>query len=544
MTRQAGLRTGLAGLATAGMLCIAVLSACGGSGGGDEKKTPITVTDSPIAASSLSAQQCATDNPLRGDAVEPTSAGSLTTEKAWIRSYINEAYLWYDQVPTVNATDPAYSGSMTSIDTYGVPLPLSNYFEALKTTSTTASGALTDKFSFTYPTKAWADLSQSGITAGYGIEWSRGSDVLPRSWWIGMVQSGSPAANAGLKRGDTLTTVDGIDFVNANDDASIAAINNALLPSGTSTHTFTFTRAGSPITLALTASTNVIVDPVPVATVINHSGANVGYLQFTDHIASSEAKLIAAINNFKNQSVTDLVLDMRYNGGGYLFLASELAYMIAGPTHTSGKYFEKLVYNAKRSSDNTNAPTPFYNTSCILNSNYECDDQQPLPTLNLNRVFVITQGATCSASESIINSLRGIDVEVILIGGTTCGKPYGFHPKDNCGVSYMAMEFKGVNSKGFGDYSDGFTPVTSGTSDTNLIGCPQNDDPDHNLGDASERMLATALQRMNLGTCMPKSGMMAPTALAMRQPNARAVGNSLQSQLRQNRMLLPTGKVR
>ena len=85
--------------------------------------------------------------------------------------------------------------------------------------------------------------------------------------------------------------------------------------------------------------------------------------------------------------------------------------------------------------------------------------------MNLSRVYVLTGGTTCSASESIINGLRGVDVEVIQIGSTTCGKPYGFYPEDNCGTTYFSIQFKGVNAAGFGDYADGFSPSnTSGAA--------------------------------------------------------------------------------
>jgi hypothetical protein len=84
-------------------------------------------------------------------------------------------------------------------------------------------------------------------------------------------------------------------------------------------------------------------------------------------------------------------------------------------------------------------------------------------------VFVLTSADTCSASESIVNGLRGAGVTVHLVGSTTCGKPYGFYPQDNCGTTYFAIQFQGVNFLGFGDYADGFTPpapwpTTSATS--------------------------------------------------------------------------------
>ncbi|HTY03573.1 MAG TPA: S41 family peptidase [Rhodocyclaceae bacterium] len=519
----------------AGLVLGGLMAGCGGGGGGGGSRSTMFTPESQLA------QQCAPDNPYVADASGTTTIGSLVTEKSWMRSYFDSAYLWYDQVPTVDANAAAYSGPMTDLDYYGVPLPLSNYFEALKTTQTTASGALRDRFSFTYPTKAWNDLSQSGVTAGYGIEWAYISSSAPRSWRVAIVQAGSPAAAAGLQRGDTLLQVDGVDFVNGTDTDTL---NNGLLPVSGTTHTLVLSRAGSAtnITASMTASDSVVINPVPIVEVITTATGKVGYLHFTDHIASSETMLISAISAFQAQGVTDLVLDMRYNGGGYLYIASELAYMIAGPTRVSGKYFEKLQYNAKRTADNTRSPTPFYNTSCILNASYNCTNEQPLPTLNLGRVFVIAQGDTCSASEAVINGLNGIDVNVILIGGTTCGKPYGFTARDNCGVSYFPIEFMGTNYKGFGDYADGFTPVTANAGGANLPGCPTVDDFAHSLGDTSEQMLATALQQRVDGTCLTPvasaTGASPATRLAVRQGQS-AAGSVARWSPRQGRVLLP-----
>jgi hypothetical protein len=91
----------------------------------------------------------------------------------------------------------------------------------------------------------------------------------------------------------------------------------------------------------------------------------------------------------------------------------------------------------------------------------------------------------------VINGLRGIDVEVIQIGATTCGKPYGFYAADNCGTTYFAIQFQGVNGKGFGDYPDGFAP--GGTGAAGLPGCRVPDDFAHALGDPVEARLAAAL---------------------------------------------------
>lgn len=116
-------------------------------------------------------------------------------------------------------------------------------------------------------------------------------------------------------------------------------------------------------------------------------------------------------------------------------------------------------------------------------------------------MFVLTGAGTCSASESVMNRLAGIDVQVIQIGETTCGKPYGFVPQDNCGTTFFAIQFQGVNNKGFGDYADGFAP--GGV----FKGCTARDDFAHGLGDPAEGLIAAALQYRANSTCPPLAPM-------------------------------------
>jgi hypothetical protein len=97
-----------------------------------------------------------------------------------------------------------------------------------------------------------------------------------------------------------------------------------------------------------------------------------------------------------------------------------------------------------------------------------------------------------------MNGLAGAGVRVIQIGATTCGKPYGFLPQDNCGTTYFAIQFKGVNHVGYGDYAEGFVPGGSGNQ---FAGCVLADDFTKPLGDVTEARLATALQFRQNGTC-------------------------------------------
>ena len=106
--------------------------------------------------------------------------------------------------------------------------------------------------------------------------------------------------------------------------------------------------------------------PVPIVTTFGTASGDVGYIQFNDHIATAEDAAQEAINRLlDNANVTDLILDLRYNGGGYLDIASELAYMIANTTLTAGRTFEKIVFNDKNPSRNpvtgeSLTPTPFH----------------------------------------------------------------------------------------------------------------------------------------------------------------------------------------
>src|ERR1700685_995366 len=221
------------------------------------------------------------------------------------------------------------------------------------------------------------------------------------------------------------------------------------------------------------------------------------------HPATAESELVAAFTQLKSAGVHDLVLDIRYNGGGYLDIAREVAYMIAGATPTAGKTLEVEQFNTKTPTVNPvtqDAITPlgFHTTT----QGFSLPAGQALPSLNLARVFVLTGGRTCSASEAIINSLQGVNVQVIQIGSTTCGKPYGFYPADNCAVTYFSIQFQGINAKNFGDYPDGFTPQNTVATEGVLVpGCSVADDFTHALGDPAEGLLASALRYGATGVC-------------------------------------------
>ena len=448
---------------------------------------------------------------------------SVTTQNNWLRSWTNETYLWYAEVPDLNPS------LYTTLD----------YFDLMKTSATTASNNDKDKFHFYLDTAEWEKLSQSGIQAGYGVQWFLIQATPPRQIIAAFVEPNSPAAAAGVSRGDIVLSVDGADAVNGNTQAIVNTLNAGLFPDvANQTHQFTL-RDNANVTASVTMqSADVTLVPVQNVTTISTSTGLVGYMLFNDHVATAEGALISAINTLKSANVTDLILDIRYNGGGYLDIASELAYMIAGANRTTGLTFESLTFNDKNPTRDPVtgqllAPTPFYSTT-----QFASGTPQTLPTLNLGRVFVLTGSGTCSASESIMNGLRGVNVSVIQIGGTTCGKPYGFYPTGNCGTTYFSIQFKGVNAANFGDYTDGFSPLnTVGTAGEKIPGCSVQDDFAHELGNSAEARLAAALNYRATGGACPTAPT-GPVAQAKSQYSTAPVeGIMVKSPLRENRIL-------
>jgi len=513
------------------MALVAAIAAAGcGGGSSGEPSTPSAPSwkAGAFEPAATFANRCA--SPRTG--IDPGTGrpfadvpGSTLTENLYLRSWTNDLYLWYSEVP-----DPNPSGYTTR-----------NYFNVLKTPAVTPSGKPKDRYHFTYPTAEWQALSQSGVEAGYGAQFLVIASTAPRDIVVAYTEPDSPATAPGvnLARGAKVLAVDGVDAVNASDSASVATLNQGLFPSAAGAgHTFSVLDAGASAPRTITmVSANVTSTPVQNAGTIRVASGTVGYLLFNDHIATAERQLVEAFRRLADAKVNDLVLDLRYNGGGYLDIAAEVAYMIAGPASTDGRTFEKTVFSDKHPTRDPVTgqplvPVPFYPTA----QGFSAPEGEALPALGLARVIVLTGANTCSASESIINGLRGVGVDVVQVGGTTCGKPYGFYPEDNCGTTYFSIQFKGVNDKGFGDYADGFSPSNAaGSIGVQVPGCAVADDFAHALGDPKEARLEAALGYLVTGACpSPPAG---PSAVEGGERGIPGEGVLNKSPFRENRIL-------
>ena len=416
-----------------------LLASCGGGGGSSNQG--LSSPTSTFAASSTLANVC-----------------TATGEQRFIRSYLDEVYLWYREVPSVDAT------LFTSV---------TSYFYALLVTTPDPNGLPKDQFSFVVNAKD-ADAFSTGVNVGYGVQWKL--DAVGRQR-VALIAEGSPAADAGMTRGGQLVQI-------------LERTPASWYPNQAGAYArFLYRDAPGSDAREITLNARTVKEnPVPlISSVTTPSGKTAAYVLFNDHAEGAQDKLIAAMQTIQSRGLQELVLDLRYNSGGYLYIAQALASMISGP-RAYGQVFESLRYNDKRDAESRASAFAFSGNVEYGESTYPTG--YALPRLNLRRVYVLTSPETCSASESVINGLRGVDVDVVLIGAATCGKPYGFTRKDNCGRSYFPIEFKGTNAKGFGDYSAGFAPT-----------CAANDDLDHALGQGSEGQLAIALRHLDTGQC-------------------------------------------
>lgn len=428
-------------------LCTALtLAGCGG-GGGSEDPTP------PAADCSVAGQQ------------------------AWLANYMDDWYFWYRLSPR-----PSAAGYSTA----------EAYFDALLYTGT-SSEFPADRWSYSQSTESFNRFFGDGATLGYGVA-VNGVEVdgdPSRALYVRYVDPGSPAAQQGVSRGDELRSLNGrsIASVIAEDDYSLLSPTQA-----GQQLTLGLRRGGVERTVVLTAAVFSLSPVQGVAVQTTPRGRRVGYLQVKDMVSQSLAPMDTAFAQFKAAGVQDVLLDLRYNGGGLVSTGRTLASYIAG-NRGQGLNYARLLYNDKRAAAN----------------NESFGFSQPSAALGLPRVYVLAGPRTCSASEQVINGLRGAGVEVVTVGGTTCGKPVGFLPSSSCGRTYSAVNFESVNQRNEGRYFDGFQ-----------ASCPVAEDFGATQGSSADPLVVAAQRHADIGACLSSAGERAtPLALRRSSPGLR-----------------------
>ncbi|MYE83424.1 MAG: hypothetical protein F4X36_16615 [Gammaproteobacteria bacterium] len=209
----------------------------------------------------------------------PDRQGSAHEEKLWLRSWSDDLYLWYDEIEHV---DP-------------VGYDVLDYFDELRTFARTPSGNRRDRFHFTSPTEAWERRVQSGVSAGYGVEWVLIARSPPREVAVAFTEPGSPATEAGLARGARVIAVDGVDI---EDGSDIDTINAGLFPETIGeSHEFVVRDLSADETRTVTlTSAEIASQPVQHAQVLQTASGPVGYMFFPTHITPAELQLVEAMD--------------------------------------------------------------------------------------------------------------------------------------------------------------------------------------------------------------------------------------------------------
>lgn len=418
------------------------------------------------------------DGSVDGNVEVPASNNGKSNEtvNSWIYDVMNIFYLWGDKMPTKAASTQT--------------LDPDKYFASLLYQYGT-----TDRFSWIEEDAEELRASLQGVTKSSGFSYTAfrvtsGSDVLVLA--VRYAIKSSPAERAGLKRGDMITKINGAEITVQN-------ISELLAPESL---VFTLGERSSSSIVSTNKTISVVKEqiqnyPVHFSKIIESGSKKVGYIVYNQFIpgittgntndGQFDNELRRIFGEFKAGGVNELVLDLRYNGGGYISSSSVLSSLIV-KNLSAGSLMNTEIWSAN---GEQYARRYWGYTDSDFRTNWIAEANN---LKGLDRVFVLVSGGTASASELVINNLKP-HMEVILIGANTYGKDVGSITLDDSGNNYrwkwglQPIVLRTVNSEGKAEYGtkDGFKPDFPVTD--NII-------PFMPFGDPEETLLKVALQQI------------------------------------------------
>jgi carboxyl-terminal processing protease len=448
---------------SASVALIAMLGACGGGGGGSS------------GGGSGGGGTGSTPPPPA-----QTAGCSLRERQDWAAAQITPRYLFPDAI--ASGVNPA---NFTSVQAY---------IDALVAPAR-ADGR--DRF-FTYITSIAEEnaFAQSGASAGFGVRLSY--DLGARRVFIAEAFEGAPALAAGIDRGTEIIAI-GTSAANLRTVDSIIAtegaggVTNALGPATAGTTRVLRVRGLDGTTRDVTLTkTEFALDPVSDrygSRILDDNGRKVGYVNLrTFSVQSAEQDLRNAFAQFKAQGITEVIVDLRYNGGGFVYLAELLNNLLLNKS--AGTVMGYTTFRPSRASENK---TTFFS---------------PQPqSISAMKIAFIGTGSSASASELVMNAaLPFLGANAALIGANTFGKPVGQEAVDRaqCDDRLRVISFRTENANRQGDYYTGLASKFQST-------CRATDDISRQLGDPQEAMIRTALDFLAGRACTPISSSGATT---------------------------------
>ncbi len=370
--------------------------------------------------------------------------------KQWAYENLQDYYLFYDQVPVVNPL--SYESAESLVESLRV-LPF-------------------DRFSRIVTTSEDQEVFGEGKTFGIGAIWIPDNQDKLR---VGAVHRDSPLGRAGIARGDELLALNGVTLDNLTGELYQQFVGTRDQPR-TADWTFVDAVTGQQSSVAVAPALYNINTVLHTETITPPDySEKVGYLVLDSFLGTTESELDEAIDTFREDGIKELVLDLRYNGGGLVTVAMKLASQIAGPS-THGNLMMEYRHNNKY-------------TEFDFSLQFEPVEDY----LDLDRLVVLTTEYTASASELVISALSPY-IEVVTIGDRTTGKPYITLGNDYCGKSLHALQAEGFNADDVSVYG-GVAPS-----------CGASDDVTRGFGVAAagpsvEGLLDSALDYLVHGTC-------------------------------------------
>ncbi|GAA4313879.1 hypothetical protein GCM10023149_09810 [Mucilaginibacter gynuensis] len=422
------------------------------------------------------------DNPKPDD----NTNEALNKIKDSVFFYAKEDYLWYDALPAYDDFKPRSFTGPTDLDALQSEVDAISQFKINPVTNLPyeyyEQNPGTSKYSFIDEGGVSGELG--GAAGDFGFE---PAFAVGGKFYIKYVYDNSPAASAGFKRGYEILLVNKKEINSFTNKALVNAFYNS------SDITLKLSKPdGSIITPTISRGTYTI-NPVITHKTITAGSHKIGYMvfnSFTDLEKNAKPKIAAAFADFAKDGVTDLVIDLRYNGGGYISTSEYLANLIvpAAKNNTTmyTYYFNQNLQDGK---------FPLINKN-VFNNQLTAGDFKPENNIVkfakegtevIQKVVFLVTGNTASASELLVNNLLP-HMDVKIVGETTYGKPVGFFAIDINKYELYIPEFETKNSLSKGGYYPGMTPGT-----TDYPGKSVDDDLTKEFGDPSEALLANAI---------------------------------------------------
>ncbi len=438
-------------MAAAVMALALLVTACGGGG-----SPTSTTTSGGTTTGTTTAATC-----------------SLRSRQDWAAAQLREWYLFPETLPA--SLDP------TPYATVG------DYVDAL---TATARGQGRDRY-FTYLTSI-ADENAfyaSGATAAFGIRLQ--TDTAARRVFVADAYEGAPALAAGIDRGAEILAI-------GTDQASLQSVDSILAAGGSAGLSNAFGPANAGVTRSLQirdgagtrtltiAKADFSIQPISPrfgTRIINDGGQKIGYINLRSFITPADPALRTAFASFRAQGVTQVIFDVRYNGGGLVSIA-ELIGDLLGDNRLASDVFSFTSFRPEKSANNA---TRLFRP--------QAESIRPM------RIAFIGTSGTASASELVINAFTPyLGAAAALIGANTYGKPVGQVALDRaeCDDRLRVIAFATQNAARQGNYFSGLASTVGAT-------CRADDALAQPMGDPAEASTATALDFLAGRPCTPIS---------------------------------------